>query len=222
MKEVLRFEEIDYVIRYPEDFSKDSKYPLVIYLHGAGGRGRDINIAFNHLFFSQSEPFCKEAVTVVPQCYANTWFDIYEQLQRFIKGMIDAEYVDAMRVYVIGASMGGYTTWQMAMSHPEWFAAAVPICGGGMYWNAERLKNMGIWAFHGSDDTTVYCDESKKMVEKINNKYGGNARLTIYEGVKHDSWTATFTDPEVWKWLFSNTNHYQETENKYNDVVKFG
>lgn len=221
MKEILKFEEIDYVIRYPENFSKEKKYPLVIYLHGAGGRGRDINITFNHSFFSLSEPFCKEAVTVVPQCYANTWFDIFEQLQRFIKGMIDAEYVNKMRVYIIGASMGGYTTWQMAMSHPEWFAAAVPICGGGMYWNAERLKHMGIWAFHGSDDPTVFCEESKKMVQKINQK-GGNARLTIYEGVKHDAWTPTFKDPEMWKWMFSQTLYYEETENRYNDVVKFG
>lgn len=219
--EVLRHKELDYAIRYPENFSKDKKYPLVIYLHGAGGRGRDISVIQNHSFFQDSEQFCKNAVTVVPQCYANTWFDIFEQLQDFLSTFVHAEYVDSSRVYMTGASMGGYTTWQMAMSHPEWFAAIVPICGGGMYWNAERLIHMGVWAFHGSADMTVFCEESKKMVEKINKK-GGNAKLTIYEGVPHNSWTPTFQSTEMWKWLFEQTNHYAKTENRYNDVVKFG
>ena len=62
---------------------------------------------------------------------------------------------------------GGYTVWQMAMSHPKWFAAIIPICGGGMYWNASRLKNMKVWAFHGSNDPVVYCEESKKMVVRM-------------------------------------------------------
>lgn len=218
---ILRHKELDYVIRYPEGFSKEKKYPLVIYLHGAGGRGRDINVIKNHSFLKDSEVFCKDAVTVVPQCYANTWFDIFEQLQDFIFAFVRAEYVDPSRVYMLGASMGGYTTWQMAMSHPEWFAAIVPICGGGMYWNAERLIHMGVWAFHGSADATVLCEESKKMVEKIN-KRGGNAKLTIYEGVPHNSWTPTFQSADTWKWLFEQTNHYEKTENHYDDVIKFG
>ncbi len=221
MTTVLKHKEIDYVIRYPENFDKTKKYPLVIYLHGAGGRGRDIYVIENHSFFRLSTPYCKDAITVGPQCYADTWFDIFEQLQDFIHAMIISESTDASRIYLMGGSMGGYTTWQMAMSHPEWFAAIVPICGGGMYWNAERLKYMGVWAFHGSEDPTVFCEESKKMVEKINQK-GGNAKLTVLEGVKHDSWTYTFQCKEMWQWLFSNTNHYEKTVNRYDDVVKFG
>ena len=221
MKEVLRYKEIDYSIRYAQNFDENKKYPLMIYLHGAGGRGRDFDVILNHSFFAESEAFCKDAITAIPQCYANTWFDMFEQLQDWFSYMINQKYIDKSRVYLMGASMGGYGTWQMAMSHPEWFAAIVPICGGGMYWNAERLKHTAVWAFHGSIDGTVRCEESEKMVNAVNKK-GGNAKLTVYEGVAHNAWTPTFQSEEMWKWLFEQRNHYQTTSDEYNDVVKFG
>lgn len=219
--EVIRYKELDYVIRYPENFDKTGAYPLLFYIHGAGGRGRDIEKISTHPFFTESEAYCKNAICVSPQCYANTWFDIFEQLQELIAHIIATEAVDPKRVYLMGASMGGYTTWQLAMAHPDWFAAIVPICGGGMYWNAERLKHMGVWAFHGSADKTVFCEESQKMVDAVNKK-GGHAKLTIYEGVPHNSWTPTFRDPEVWTWLFSQTLHIGEETNEYNNVKQFG
>ena len=219
--EVLRYKELDYVIRYPEHFSTEKQYPLVIYLHGAGGRGRDIEVIKNHSFFSTSEKFCKDVVTVVPQCYADTWFDIFEQLKDYIIAMVNMECVDSDRVYVLGASMGGYTTWQVGMSLPDVVAAIVPICGGGMYWNAGRLQHTGVWAFHGSADKTVSYEESEKMVNAVN-KRGGNAKLTIFEGVPHNSWIPTFESEEMWNWLFAQRKYYEETENEYNDVVRFG
>ena len=97
--------------------------------------------------------------------------------------------------------MGAYATWQMCMSHPNWFAAVVPICGGGMYWNAQRLKNLPIWAFHGALDTVVLPTESQKIVESVN-KHGGNAKLTIFENAQHNSWDDAFATDEMWEWLF--------------------
>lgn len=94
--------------------------------------------------------------------------------------------MDQSRVYIIGVSMGAYATWQMCMSHPDWFSAAVPICGGGMYWDAQRLRNLPVWAFHGALDTVVLPSESKKMVDAVNQK-GGNAKLTIFEKDGHNS-----------------------------------
>lgn len=219
--EVKRYQQLDYAIRYPNNFDQTKQYPLVIYLHGAGGRGRDISVIKNHDFFDISASFLNDAVTVVPQCYADSWFDIFEQLQAFIEAMIGELFVDAMRVYVLGASMGGYTTWQIAMSRPEWFAAIVPICGGGMYWNAARLTNMGVWAFHGDADKTVRVEESIKMVEAINNK-GGHAKLTVYEGVPHNSWTPTFQSKEMWEWLLSQKNNYVQIRTEFNDVKTYG
>lgn len=219
--EILRHGELDYAIRYPKDFRQEEKYPLVIYLHGAGGRGRDISAIANHGFFGETEQFLNEAISVVPQCYADSWFDIFEQLQNFVAAQIARDCVDPARVYVVGASMGGYTTWQLAMSRPEWFAAIIPICGGGMYWNAARLKNMGVWAFHGKDDQTVLCEESIKMVDAIN-KRGGRARLTVYENTAHNAWTPTFQNPEVWQWLLAQTNRHQQVRTEFNDVKTYG
>ena len=80
---------------------------------------------------------------------------------------------------------------------------------------------MGVWAFHGEIDTTVRCEESVKMVEAINKK-GGNAKLTIYEGVAHNSWTPTFENPEVWAWMLEQRNHYVQTRTEFNDVKIYG
>ena len=104
----------------------------------------------------------------------------------------------------MGASMGGYTTWQLAMTQPEIFAAIIPICGGGMYWNAGRLKDVPVWAFHGDIDPVVLPRESEIMV-KNTNLFGGNARLTVYENTAHDAWRPTFENPEVFEWLLSHS-----------------
>ena len=122
----------------------------------------------------------------------------------------------------MGASMGGYGTWQLAMSLPELFAAIVPICGGGMYWNASRLVNIPIWAFHGGKDTTVFKEESIKMVDAVN-KCGGNAKITIYPENGHDAWSDTYKNPEVFHWLLSNTNKNSiELIDKYKDSDIYG
>lgn len=219
--EIQRYEKLDCVIRYPKEFSTDKRYPIVFYMHGAGGRGHDISLIWNHPFFRLTEEVQNNAVFIAPQCYANSWFDIFEQLQDFVHHIMDKTYVDKKRIYLMGASMGGYTTWQLAMTQPEWFAAIVPICGGGMYWNAGRLINMGVWAFHGKDDGTVFCEESEKMVQRINAE-GGNAKFTIYEGCGHDAWTPTMKNREVWEWLFAQNNHYVEQKSRYDDVEQWG
>ena len=220
--EKLNYKKLGYVRRLPKDFVATEKYPLVIYLHGAGGRGSDISKIYEHPFFTDTAKHLAGAVSIAPQCYANTWFDIFEQLQDFIEAMIAQEFIEKNRVYVMGASMGGYTTWQIGMARPELFAAILPICGGGMYWNAPRLQSTAVWAFHGDADKTVLCEESIKMVNKIN-EAGGCAKLTIYEGVPHNSWSPTFKDPKVWEWMFAQKNHYFEnTKDEYDNVMNFG
>ena len=215
------FEKLDYVLRMPENFSKEKQYPLVIYLHGAGGRGRDVDVIYEHPFFSETAPWLKDVISVAPQCYEDSWFSIFEQLQAFVEHVIGWECVDSSRVYAVGASMGGYTTWQLAMSRPEWFAAIIPICGGGMYWNAGRLIHMGVWAFHGAEDWVVFPEESKKMVDAINAN-GGKAQLTVYENIVHDAWTKTFQNKSVWEWLLSHRSNYKATKSAYDNVKDFG
>ena len=220
--EVLRYKEIDYVIRRPENEVEEKKYPIVIYLHGAGGRGRDISLIKNHCFFAHSAQYLTDAISAAPQCYANSWFDIFEQLQDFIEFIIRDKAVDRNRVYLMGASMGGYSTWQLGMTRPELFAALVPICGGGMYWNSGRLINTAVWAFHGDSDPTVFPEESIKFINNIKAWGGTKAKLTVLENTTHNAWEPAFTNPEMWAWLLEQRNAYTATENKFNDVKKFG
>lgn len=203
MKEILKSNKLTYILSKPDRFDESKVYPTIIFLHGAGTRGNDIELLKQNPYFTLTEPHQLNAVTFAPQCYADSWFDIFEQLQELIRYAIGHSFVNQQKVYLIGASMGGYAVWQMAMSHPEWFAAIIPICGGGMYWNASRLINMGIWAFHGSDDDTVKKEESIKMINAVN-QCGGTAKLTIFEGVKHDSWINAYSDINTFRWLFQN------------------
>ena len=220
---ISQFEELKYVVKYPDNYKEGEKFPVLIFLHGAGTRGNDIGKLYTNPFFQLIEahtdlPF----VIIAPLCQENTWFDVFEKLQLLVKDVLKLSYADNDRIYLMGASMGGYATWQLAMSMPECFAAIVPVCGGGMYWNAGRLANVPVWAFHGGKDTTVLTEESVKMVEAIN-RSKGNAKLTIYPENGHDSWSDTYRNPEVFAWLLKQKrNNVNHGVNGYNDSKKFG
>lgn len=208
--EVKEFDEIKYIIRYPDDYAVGEKYPIILFLHGAGSRGNDIDVLKGNPYFALTEkhkdfPF----ITIAPQCNQDTWFDLMNVLQKLAAEIVNFEFADRERLYVVGASMGGYATWQLAMSMPETFAAIIPICGGGMYWNAVRLKGTPAWAFHGDSDSVVCTEESVKMVEKVN-ATGGCAKLTIYENTDHDSWSETYSNYEVFKWMLEQKNTYSD------------
>ena len=221
--EKLRFEKLNYIIRYPKSFNAGKKYPLLFLFHGAGNRGNNIDDLYENPFFQitgsdEDFPF----VCIAPQCHKNTWFDLFETLERFVREMVGKDFADKERVYVIGASMGGYATWQLAMSMPEYFAAIVPICAGGMYWNAPRLVNVPVWAFHGAKDTTVFPEESKKMTDAVT-AAGGDARLTIYTENAHDAWSDTYNNKEVFEWLLSHKNqNTTELIDIYDDKEIYG
>lgn len=216
-------ENLQYVVRYPKDYKEGEEYPVIILLHGAGGRGNDIEVLKNNPYFKitgerEDFPF----VTVAPLCSGNTWFDLFEQLKRLVYKIGNETFTDKERIYLMGPSMGGYGTWQLAMSMPEFYAAIVPICGGGMYWNASRLVNVPVWAFHGALDTTVKLEESEKMVEAVNNN-GGSARLTVYPENAHNAWSDTYSNREVFDWLLSHKNrNLRELTDIYNNSEIYG
>lgn len=204
--EQAKFEEIGYVIRYPRNYEAGRRYPVILHLHGSGSRSGDLDKLEGNVAFELTEKLADfPFVLVAPHCSVNTWFDVFEQLKRFTRMIASADYTDPRRLYLTGTSMGAYGAWQLAMSLPELFAALVPICGGGMYWNAARLVNVPVWAFHGGRDKTVLPSESEKMVEAVNKK-GGSAKLTIYPENAHNAWSDTFSNPEVFAWLLSHTN----------------
>ena len=200
------------------------KITYLVNLHGAGSRGENTEKLRTNPYFKicakhKNFPF----ITVAPLCSENTWFDMFESLKELVYHILQSGYADSKRVYGIGVSMGGYGIWQLGMSLPNVFAAIVPICGGGMYWNAGRLKDTPVWAFHGGADECVKCSESRKMVDAVN-KNGGNARLTVYPENAHDSWSDTYKNYEVFEWLLSNTKSDKSSDIKdnYNDSKKFG
>jgi len=217
------FENMQYAVRYPDGYTEGKAYPVLLFLHGAGTRGTDIKNITGHSFMKRPDkikdyPF----VIVAPLCHENTWFDLFETLKRFTFFVASRPFTDKGRLYLTGNSMGGYGAWQLAMSLPELFAAIIPVCGGGMYWNAARLINVPVWAFHGGMDATVFVQESEHMINAINKK-GGNAKLTVYPEHGHNSWSDTYDNPEIYTWLLSHENsNAKQLIDEYNSSSTFG
>ena len=217
------FEGMQYAVRFPENYNEGEQYPILFFLHGAGTRGNDINNILTHSFLRRPEKWPDfKFIIVAPLCHKNTWFDHFETLERFTLFIAAQPYADKSRIYLTGNSMGGYGTWQLAMSLPEVFAAIAPLCGGGMYWNAGRLANVPVWAFHGARDKSVFVEESIKMVNAVN-KRGGNARLTIYPENGHNCWSDTYANPALYTWFLTHTNSNAEALiDEYNNSERFG
>lgn len=193
-------DDFDYLIDYPKDYENGKKYPVLIYLHGMGNVGRGIErlatvCPVRRERMGDDMPF----VIVAPTCDCCNWTVAFERLQKFISNVICSNYADKSRVYLCGSSMGGYTCWNLLIARPDLFAAAVICCGGGMYFDAARIK-IPVIAVHGEQDTTVLPRESVIMTERINGS-GGNAKLILHNDLSHDVWTRTFTDKETYKWL---------------------
>lgn len=194
-------EYLNYLYYAPKD--AEAPMPLVVYIHGAGSRGKSLDqmgVIGPIKLIEEGKSF--PARLVAPQCHEDHWFDLFETLAEFIDAMRHDPRVDVKRVYVAGSSMGGFTAWQMACAHPDWFAAAVPVCGGGQEWYAYRLKGMPIWAFHGLLDPVVPVEESVKMARAAQ-RAGADVRLTIYPDVRHEAWERAYADDAMWAWLFS-------------------
>ena len=194
-----------YLISLPEGYGNvDQKWPLVLFLHGAGESGSDLELVKIHgparlIAAGKQFPF----IMVAPQCPSRQpWSE--DVLGSLLDNIEDKYAVDKSRVYVTGLSMGGYGTWGLAMRYPDRFAAIVPICGGGDESQICSIKNLPVWAFHGAKDPVVPLSESQKMVDALK-ACGGDPKLTVYPEAGHDSWTETYNNPDVYTWLLSHS-----------------
>ena len=202
------------------------QFPLVLFMHGAGTRGSDgvaiaDNISFRSLlgWVKNHEP----AIVLAPQCPADEkwvdtpWGDVRHTyspvppphtaaaLELLDKALASLP-VDRSRILVCGNSMGGYASWDLLVRRPGLFAAALPVCGGGVPdLTAETSRDVAIWAFHGDADPAVPVENTRGMVEALRADPARTAEIRYreYPGVSHDSWTPTFTDPEVLSWFFA-------------------
>lgn len=200
-KSVTRTYKYEYLVILPENYDPAKKLPLLLFLHGAGERGDDLQVVKKHGPFKELQKGELQAILVAPQCPAGEGWNA-----EVLSGLLDEvekEYaVDKSRIYVTGLSMGGYGSWAVASFSPDRFAAVAPICGGGNPEDAKKLVNVPLWAFHGDQDTAVTLAKGQAMIDSLK-EAGGNPKFTVYEGVGHDSWTQTYEDPEFYRWLFA-------------------
>lgn len=223
-------EEYSYQVFVPATWTADKKWPVILFLHGAGERGSEGDdqaevgigpaIRRNEISFP--------AVVVMPQCRSGVWWNdpkMEHLVTATLEHSVEKFSGDRDRVYLTGLSMGGYGTLYFGAKHPEKFAALAPVCGGVIpprqlrqsptdslapYLEvAERIKQTPIWLFHGSADRRVPVSESRKMVEALK-KVGGKVKYTEYEGVSHNSWDAAYAEPELFPWLLSKQLHPSE------------
>ncbi len=202
-------ERLRYLLALPPGYSPSGgeRWPLILFLHGSGERGLDLDLVkkegIPRLVEDGGEiPF----VVVSPQCPPRaSWSRLAGTLVTLVDDVIARHAVDPDRVYLTGISMGGYATWSLAAAYPDRFAALVPICGGGLAsqgvpGRVKRLRDIPVWAFHGALDDIVPVEESQRLVDALR-AAGGHPRFTVYPDAGHDSWTRTYDDPAVYEWL---------------------
>lgn len=211
---------------YVPQVAAGEKIPLLLCLHGAGERGDDNQVQLGHFSPLWSEENAKtyRAVIVLPQVPKNQIWATYGWstnsvemqtepsqsmglLKKLVDDLIKSQPIDTQRIYVTGLSMGGYGTWEFAQRYPQLVAAIAPVCGGGDPRRAESIKNIPTWAFHGDKDTAVKVTETTKMIDAMK-AAGGAPKVTIYEGVGHNSWAPAFREKEFLKWMFEQRLKY--------------
>lgn len=212
--------ELHYRIVVPR-VAAGTRVPLVLCMHGSGERGAGNGKQVGHFrpLLASAAAAQTPAVWVLPQVPSGQLWATYgwgtrtdamqpdpNPVMRLARALVVALLaelpIDPDRVYVVGLSMGGYGTWEFAQRWPELPAAIVPVCGGGDPAVAERLKQLPIWTFHGTKDSVIAYEKSKRTVDALQ-AIGAQPKFTTYEGVGHDSWSKAFREPELLPWLFA-------------------
>ncbi len=214
-KKISQDVHLDYLLFLPKKYRQQEKWPLILFLHGAGERGTnvwraDIHGPSQYILEHPEFPF----ILVTPLCSTNhPWqneplFALLDEVQKKYK-------VDTNRVYLTGLSMGGYGTWSLAFDQPERFAAIAPICGGANTIDLRlavlgyapqklaALNKLSIWAFHGGKDTVVAPDETERLLELLKKEKVAEIKYTLYPEATHNSWTETYNNPELYDWFLT-------------------
>jgi predicted peptidase len=219
-----RGSKLPYRLLRPKNVVRGERYPLVVFLHGAGERGSDNNAQLKWCAcdFAKPEVRAKHlCFVVVPQCpKGDKWVETpWDQNRSFpmptepsppmrsLIGLIDRLErelpIDSDRIYLGGLSMGGYGVWDLVARQPKRFAAVFPICGGGDPDLAKSFTHVPFWVFHGEDDEIVPIARSQEMVDALKTAGAMNVQFRNYPGVGHHSWLNAFAEPELFDWLFS-------------------
>jgi predicted peptidase len=188
----------------PRGYSADSTrgWPLILYLHGSGWRGDDVESLRRIGFLrkvAQDDDF--PFFVIAPQCpRGRDWRGLLEELNRTLDLTAEKYRIDPDRLYCTGTSMGGYGTWAYAAAYPDKFAAIVPVCGGGVVDEMESLGHVPIWVFHGANDQIVPIARSAELVAELRRR-NSDVRFTIFPLAGHDVWSETYNSPDLYAWL---------------------
>jgi predicted peptidase len=221
-------QEYRYQVYVPWNWVKNKKWPVILFLHGAGERGDDgliqTQVGIGGAIRRFPDRFA--SLVVMPQCRRNSWWTHPEMEAMALKALdetIKEFNGDSERLYLTGLSMGGYGTWSIGSRLPARFAALAPICGGvrppprlppqaasqfpdpgiDVYKVvAQKIGKTPVWIFHGDADTAVPVTESRKMNDALK-EAGGNVKYSEYEGVGHNSWDKAYAEPDFIPWLMS-------------------
>lgn len=197
-----------YFITTPCDFDREKEsLPMIIFLHGAGERGNNIEQVKMHgipkIFGNNENYHGLRTITLSPQCPTDkVWNHLAFELKELIDFISNEYNADRSRISLTGLSMGGFGTWEMGLTFPGYFSALAPICGGGQSWRASVLCDMPICTFHGDSDSVVPIVYTREMIRVIENA-GGKPSFTVYEGVDHDSWTRAYETTDLIEWLIA-------------------
>lgn len=201
-KEVKITLSANYLLYLPKDYNESDKdFPLILFLHGMGERGTDIEKVKTHgipKLISEGKEF--PFIVVSPQCPDEYFWN--DDVLIALLDEIEQNYrVDKNRIYVTGLSMGGHGTWTLALAQPNRFAAIAPVCGWGHPVEFCKLAQMPIWVFHGAKDFVVPLNDSQQIVEQLKKCGATKVKFTIYPEATHDSWTETYNNEELYKWF---------------------
>ena len=214
--------EVPYRFAAPEKTEEGKQYPLVLFLHGAGERGTDNKAQLKHGvngILKGAADLGEPVFLIAPQCPPERWWaeptpdrlglkdaggenPLLEAVLALVEETAQKHPIDRARIYVTGISMGGFGTWDMLARSPQTWAAAIPVCGGGDPKAAGKFKDIPIRIFHGGADDVVPPESSELMANALKGM-GGKSELTLYPGVGHDSWTRTYRDTGVIRWLLA-------------------
>ena len=200
-----------YAVFVPRQYTPARKWPVILFLHGAGERGTDgirpTTVGLGTIIRRHEKTF--PFIAVFPQCenmrgrLLTCWNAGTDDGRRAlaILAQVESQFrVDSARRILTGWSMGGYGVWSLAAATPQRWSAIVPIAGGGSPSLAAKLKDIPIWAFHGEHDRAVLPETTRKMVNAVR-AAGGAARLTIVKEIGHGVWKTAYSRSPLLDWM---------------------
>lgn len=199
-KEVKVEKSMSYILDLPNDAK--GKLPLIVFLHGSGERGANLEMVKAHSPFTYKNLIKEPVAILAPQCPENTWWDT-QAIYFLIKEIVQKYKIDESRIYLTGLSMGGWGTLKLAGEHPEMFAAVAPVCAPTdrvMLANIHNYKEMNIKIYHGGMDNVVLPENAFNFwmaLHPVNPK----AELIVFPNDNHNSWDSTYSNPEFYQWM---------------------